>query len=142
MIHNEVLVFGIGNPLRGDDGLGFAFVNQLKEDKNIHLKHAYQLNIEDAEVIQQYKKVIFVDAAVDLEKDFKIVYMSPKSQTQFSSHSLDIPTVMSICLEVYQRLPTVILLKIKGDKFGLNDQLSELSKKRLDLALNILSELL
>ena len=69
----KVLVFGIGNPGRQDDGLGPALVEQaekllpgqLSSASNLQIDYDanYQLNVEDAETISAYDLVYFVDAS-------------------------------------------------------------------------------
>ncbi|RLD75788.1 MAG: Ni/Fe hydrogenase, partial [Bacteroidetes bacterium] len=64
MKKNKTIVFGIGNIGRQDDGLGWLFLDHLKEKQFNHLdlEYRYQLQIEDAELICNYDTVIFVDA--------------------------------------------------------------------------------
>ena len=84
----ELLVYGIGNEARQDDGLGYQFVVNLPDSDHYDKLHCYQLNIEDAELISQYKKVIFVDADVSLDKNFEIRKLNPLPETSFSTHGL------------------------------------------------------
>lgn len=138
----DTLIFGIGNPARGDDGVGYEFVTRLKENGKYHLKHSYQLNIEDAELISHYKKIIFIDAAIDIREDLEVLNLVPKSATSFTTHSLDIPSVLSLCQEVYHRTPNTLLIKIKGSNFELGDRLSDPANRGLETALSRLPEII
>ena len=59
-----MLLIGIGNCSRRDDGLGWAFLDKLKKKMptGVELIYKYQLNIEDAEMISKTDTVIFIDA--------------------------------------------------------------------------------
>jgi hydrogenase maturation protease len=56
----KILVYGIGNPGRQDDGLGILFAEKIEEWLqnqgfiNVEVTSNYQLNIEDAEKISHY----------------------------------------------------------------------------------------
>ena len=82
----ERLIFAIGNPGREDDGLGFEFVNRLSCSNHHDLHHAYQLNIEDAELFSQYKEVFLVDAAKNCEGEFSLDLVVAESEVNFSTH--------------------------------------------------------
>ena len=61
---NQLLLIGIGNSGRSDDGLGWAFVETMAQNEAFtgDTLLRYQLQIEDAAQISEYKQVIFVDA--------------------------------------------------------------------------------
>ena len=68
---NKLLLIGIGNSGRGDDGLGWKFTDLISE-KNYHwidLEYRYQLQIEDTELINNYDTIVFVDASHTVLKD-------------------------------------------------------------------------
>ncbi len=62
------LVIGIGNPLRGDDGVGAVLVEELAEElggwsaPGVELRVVQQLTPELALVMVQAERVLFVDA--------------------------------------------------------------------------------
>jgi Ni,Fe-hydrogenase maturation factor len=61
---DRTIILGIGNNGRQDDGLGWLFLDSLKDlESKLTLEYRYQLQIEDAELISNYKTVIFVDAS-------------------------------------------------------------------------------
>ena len=61
---DKILIIGIGNSGRQDDGLGWKLLDFLNEQnlENIELIYKYQLQIEDADLISSYDRVIIVDA--------------------------------------------------------------------------------
>jgi Ni,Fe-hydrogenase maturation factor len=68
----DIIVLGIGNTGRQDDGLGWLFLDRLKEAGfEGAMEYRYQLQVEDAELISRYSQVIFVDASkTDLSNGF------------------------------------------------------------------------
>ena len=63
---DNILIIGIGNNTRQDDGLGWCFLDSLlKEGYNEeNLLYKYQLMVEDSELIADYDTVFFVDACI------------------------------------------------------------------------------
>src|SRR5690349_3202000 len=66
------LVIGYGNPLRGDDSLGYAVADQLLSEPRprgpdgLWIIRSQQLTPEMAEPLSRSDVAIFVDAAADL----------------------------------------------------------------------------
>ena len=71
----RILIYGIGNPGRQDDGLGTLLVEEIQHAAipgasipGIHHEFSfdanYQLNIEDAEAISRHDIVVFADASL------------------------------------------------------------------------------
>jgi Ni,Fe-hydrogenase maturation factor len=52
---SKKLIVGIGNASRGDDGLGWKFLDLLKERgfDDWELIYRYQLNVEDADLVKE-----------------------------------------------------------------------------------------
>ena len=67
----RVILFGIGNCGRADDGLGWAFLDQIKEKlpDNYDIEYRYQLQVEDAELATNYDTVLFIDAHTEIFKE-------------------------------------------------------------------------
>ena len=62
---DSCLIYGIGNVGRQDDGLGWAFVDWLQSQglcSNADMQRNYQLLLEDAELISNKERVLFIDA--------------------------------------------------------------------------------
>lgn len=137
----RILICGIGNPGREDDGLGFFFVSRLetigftRTDQQIDLRHVYQLNIEDAELICHYDLVIFVDACKNLEGSFQWQQIEGEKQSDFSTHALTIPSVLALASEFFDSVPVCYLLSIGGFTFRIKEGLSEKTEKHLSQAL-------
>ncbi|MEZ4743248.1 MAG: hydrogenase maturation protease [Bdellovibrionota bacterium] len=131
----NTLIYGIGNPGRGDDGLGFAFIERLPIDILYDTHCAYQLNIEDAELFAKYTNIMIIDAAKNLDTNFTFNTVEPKDESSFSTHSMSVATVAALCHNLFRKQPKVRLLAIKGIDFQLKIGLSHSANNALEDAL-------
>ncbi len=134
---NKILVLGIGNIGRQDDGLGWLLLDYLEEAKfeNLDLEYRYQLQIEDAELLRDYKTVIFVDATKENTNDgfyYRICEASDKHS--FSTHELCPETVLFLANNLYQHKPKAFILGIQGYDWNLEIGLSEKAKVNFEKA--------
>src|SRR5579863_2441204 len=64
---SRTLIIGIGNPLRGDDGLGWRAVESLRQIaslQEVETVTCHQLTPEMAESVSRAERVVFIDAYV------------------------------------------------------------------------------
>ena len=131
MKKNKTIVFGIGNIGRQDDGLGWLFLDHLKEKQFNHLdlEYRYQLQIEDAELICNYDTVIFVDAVkCNVAEGFYIKKCKPSAKFGFSTHELAPETILYLAEDLYQHQPKSYILGIEGIQWNLEIGLSSRAK--------------
>lgn len=140
---NNILIIGIGNSGRADDGLGWAFVDKVKTrmPSNFHCEYRYQLQIEDAELIGHYAKVYFVDADTRLwEEGFRMAPCSPNAVHGFSTHELDPETVVYLSETLYNNNPETYVMGISGVNFDLEMGLTREAEVNLNLAWKFFDE--
>jgi len=137
------LVFAWGNPSRGDDALGPSFIERLEALAAAHPEWPrfdaltdFQLQIEHTLDLRNRRRVLFVDASIDCAAPFAVSTIQPARDTSFSSHALS-PQAL---LQVYRDVdgiepPPAQLLAIRGERFGLGDELSATARTHLDAAL-------
>ena len=143
--HNNTFIFGIGNSARQDDGLGWAFLDEIKKSEVFkgELHYCYQLNIEDAEVISNAENVIFVDSfAGDLKENCILEECKMNGEITFTTHALNPEAVLALSNDVYNKKPNAYVLKIKGYKWDLEEGLSQRGKRNLNEALNLIFDLI
>jgi len=73
----RTLVLGIGNPILGDDGVGFHIAQELAkeiEDKNIDVKDTSIDGLNLLELIVGYDKVIIIDAIMTEDGEVGEIY--------------------------------------------------------------------
>jgi hydrogenase maturation protease len=132
----RVLVFGWGNPSRGDDALGPAFIGEAQRRDDVELVVDYQLQPEHALDLVGRDHVLFVDAAVEGVEPFELRVVTADASASLTTHHLS-PGAL---LHVYERLtgqraPPARMLTIRGWQFGLGEALSERARQNLDAAL-------
>jgi len=141
--NDSCLIYGIGNVGRQDDGLGWAFVDWLQaEDRcsNAEMLKGYQLLLEDAELISNKERVLFIDATKDVAvASFTLERAAPKMDFSFTSHAISVPAIMATCQQCFARLPVVHVLAIRGFEFELEMGLTPAAQQNLDDATAYLS---
>ena len=134
--NDSSLIYGIGNVGRQDDGLGWAFVDWLQTQglcSSAEMQRGYQLLLEDAELISNKKRVLFVDATKEASvESFTLGRPTPRMDFSFTSHAISIPAIMATCQQCFQRLPEVYVLAIRGYEFELAMGLTPAAQRNLD----------
>lgn len=131
----RIAVIGIGNDLRGDDGVGPEFVRTLKEN-NIHKIISHFPDLSLAELIKDYDLVIFVDVSINSNKVEIEEINQPKTYTL--SHHFSIENVFWVCKKMYNHNLKGYILKIPGYDFGYKKTISQEAKKNMEQAIKIL----
>lgn len=137
-LDKRIIVLGIGNTGRQDDGLGWLFLDFLKSQKNTCvLEYRYQLQIEDAELISKYDEVIFVDATKEKTKDgFFLKPCQASDKYSFSTHALAPETILYLTNKLYDHHPRSYIFGIQGYEWELKIGLSKRANENLDNAKN------
>lgn len=121
----RVLMIGIGNSGRGDDALGWKFIDET-ETMGFEVDYRYQLQIEDAALIKDYDLVIFVDASAQpLEGGFSFHPCEVKNTISFSTHRIDPCSILWLCRELYGITPEAYVMAIEGKYWELHQGLSK-----------------
>lgn len=145
---SRILIYGFGNPGRKDDGLGIAFADRMekwvqkKGIQNIDFDTNYQLNIEDAYSISKYDLVLFADASLEPLNHYKITFVEPSPNVNFSMHSVSPSYIAYLCRELYDRKPLIFLLHIKGYEWNMEEGLTQMASKSLKKAISFTHKLL
>jgi len=135
---DNTLIIGIGNNTRQDDGLGWCFLEHLENEgfNKDHLLYKYQLMVEDSELIGQYKTVVFVDAnKTALKNGFSIERIFPSDKVSFSTHAVPPDQILHLCETIYHKKPTCYIIKIEGEKWDFNLELTNKASDNLKKAL-------
>ncbi len=143
--NKNTMIFGIGNSARQDDGLGWAFLDEVSKQNKFkgELHYRYQLNIEDAETVSNAEQVIFVDAfAGKQNKSCVFEECKLNGEITYTTHALNPEAIMALCKDVYGVKPEAYILKIKGNEWELGEGLSTKAEYNLNEALTIISKLL
>ncbi|SFH57159.1 hydrogenase maturation protease [Nitrosospira sp. Nsp14] len=138
-----LLIFGYGNPSRGDDALGPLLLERLEA---INLPHVevltdFQLQVEHALDLQDRDKVLFIDASVSCTAPYAFSRLQPQKDTSYSSHVMSPAAVLHAYQDMYGTPPSAYLLEVRGERFELGEPLSLEARSNLDAAFSFLKEL-
>ena len=120
-------ILGIGNTLRGDDGLGIFVCNELEKHRlpGVEIRVAHQLHIEMVSELQSFQRVILVDAAYEGEN---VSLYRLKEQIQSghpNSHNIDAYLLVQLSNTLFPETPDYFLCAVKGTEFDFKESLSE-----------------
>lgn len=132
----SILIFGYGNPSRGDDALGPLFLERILEriqrqpqggagaDHLARLRDQlecltdFQLQIEHALDLLGRALVLFVDASESGPEPFTLVQLHPDAQLSYTTHAMSPSAVLAVYQQTQrQPLPPCWLLAIRGYDF-------------------------
>jgi len=130
------LVIGYGNPLRGDDGLGWEVAGRLAAsvaDKSVAIMAVHQLTPELAEPVSEAETVIFVDASYEGEPGtWRCDEVTPASATASPlGHHFDISGLLAYARAVFQASPRAFVVSVAAESFECHDDLSPTVKAAL-----------
>ena len=125
---SSTLIVAYGNPLRGDDGVGWQAAillsRELKEQVQVLARH--QLTPELAETLSQVAQVIFIDAACEgaagQVRCRKVE--GTVSAAQPFTHHVAPADLLSAAQHLYGHAPAGYLITINGGSFGYTETLS------------------
>ncbi len=124
----RVLVIGIGNPLRSDDGLGWSVAEQLPQQlltANLQVLKVHQLTPELAEAISEMDLAVFVDAGAHGAPGTLTVEPVSVSEADLRfSHDVTPATVLQMSRTLYGKAPLAYLLCVAGKTFEHGESLS------------------
>jgi hydrogenase maturation protease len=132
-----ILVFGWGNPSRGDDALGPLFVERIEAMNlpGVECLTDFQLQVEHALDLKGRARVLFVDASIDTPT-IAATRIEPTRDTTFTSHAISPQSVMQTYLDIEKSPPPPSwLLAIGGRSFELGEPLSVDAAANLETAI-------
>jgi hydrogenase maturation protease len=135
----RILLIGIGNCGRGDDGLGWRFADYICESGYdfFDVEYRYQLQVEDAELVRNYDMVIFVDATIAKNgSGFEMKLCKPATGFYFSSHKQSPETILFLSAHLFDKSPEAYVLSISGCEWDLKTLLHENAEKNLNAAID------
>jgi len=133
------LIIGIGNPLRGDDGLGWAVAEQLSRDCDMgcDIQTVYQLTPELAQWMAAVNLVVMIDASHEGEPGELHIRPLPlplsAQPSAVGAHYTTPEELAALTLAVYGRCPPVVIVSMTGANFSIGEQLSSIVARRIPL---------
>ncbi len=136
------LIFGWGNPSRGDDALGPLFVEHFAELARRHPEWGevecltdFQLQVEHALDLQGRRRVLFVDASIDAPAPYSLTRIEAARDASFTTHAMSPQAVLRVFTDIEDEPPPAWLLAIRGLHFELGEGLGAAAREHLAAAL-------
>lgn len=146
-----LLIFGYGNPGRGDDGLGPLLLEELEQRLvpatrdaagGVEFLTDFQLQVEHALDLVDRRLVLFADADVACPPPYRLSYLEAASEPSYSTHAISPAAVLHWYREIQGGPPPpTFLLGIRGDAFELGAELSREARGHLAAAVELVLEL-
>ncbi len=115
---NKILILGIGNVLMGDEGVGVHAIKELEKESfppNVSLLDGGTGGFHLLEYLQEYPKIIMIDATMDGKPAGTISLIEPKFATDFpkslSAHDIGLRDLIE-STAVLGELPKMYLITI------------------------------
>jgi hydrogenase maturation protease len=134
-----ILLLGIGNSLRSDDGIGAYVCAQMQhlQLNNVVIQTAQQLQTEYVEELLNYKAVIVIDASIAAtEVSFEKVVAGGSAVA--SSHHMNLSMMQALAQQLYGKPVELYSCAIPAENFELGDSLSSTAKQHAATAIKLL----
>jgi hydrogenase maturation protease len=147
--HPSLVIFGYGNPSRGDDALGSILLARAEalarevEGLDFALVEDFQLQVEHALDLEGRDLALFIDAAESGPAPFAFRRLAPAEDASYSTHAITPQAVLHAFRKVRGiDSPPSYVLAVRGSAFELGEDLSEEARRHLESASAFLEELL
>lgn len=141
-----ILIFGYGNPSRGDDALAPLLLERISHGSDVELLTDFQLQIEHSLDMVGRELILFVDASIACSSPFEFTPLeciNPRTTPTYTTHQLTPEELVKTYLDVHQQpAPPTYLLSIRGEQFEFGAALSEAAETNLLLATQWVAQLL
>lgn len=136
-----VLVFGWGNPSRGDDALGPLCVDRLRAlggyGGRVEFLDDFQLQVEHALDLVGRTQVLFVDASRSAVAPFEVLAVQARQDASFTTHAMSPQALLQVFRDIHREAPPpCTLLGIRAAGFALGEPPSAQALHDLDAAVD------
>ncbi len=107
----------------------------------VHSLSCALLTPELADPISQARKVVFVDAAVDVPKAVQLRKVKPADTSQIMAHAANPATMLALARDVFGQAPEAWLLTIPVQEMGIGEELSPIARRGLEAAVKKIRKL-
>lgn len=125
------LLLACGNPLRGDDGVGWKIAEAVEQDPataDVKVIIMQQFTPELAEAIRDADTVVFVDAAANTAAgEVTLLHLTPAAELpRLLTHHMPPDSLLTLTQELYGKLPArAFAVTVGGASFDLGETITE-----------------
>ncbi len=146
----SLLIFGYGNPSRGDDALGPALLERISELLATHpakddttLLTDFQLQPEHTLDLADRDGVLFLDASVSCAAPYAFARLTPQAEVGYTTHAMHPAALLAVYRQVMaSEPPPAWLLTVRGVAFELGEPISIGGQANLDAAFRFVAQFL
>jgi hydrogenase maturation protease len=146
---NKILILGIGNVLMGDEGVGVHAIKELEKETfppNVTLLDGGTGGFHLLEYLQEYPRIIMIDATMDGKPAGTISLIEPKFATDFpkslSAHDIGLRDLIE-STAVLGELPKMYLITVTIDSIqSMQMELSPEIEKQIPAVVGKVKEVL
>ena len=139
------LLFGYGNPGRGDDAVGPALIEAMQTYLDNHNRSAdvecltdMQLQIEHVTDMVDRDRILFIDADMSCEEACALRLLPSEKDDSYTTHAMSPGALTYTYQQVYGRpAPAAYVLSIRTYTFELGDDICEQARQNLCLAIEM-----
>lgn len=140
-----ILLFGYGNPGRGDDAVGPALIETMQTYLADHSLTAdvecltdMQLQIEHVTDMVDRDRILFIDADMSCEEACALRLLPSEKDDSYTTHAMSPGALIYTYQQVYGRpAPAAYVLSIRTYTFELGDDMCEQARENLSLAIEM-----
>jgi len=140
----KLLLFGYGNPGRGDDALGPELIERIARSQlaGVECQNDMQLQVEHVTDLAACDQVLFIDADISCTEPFHLSEITAAKDGSYTSHAMNPTALLHAYRQVYGTdAPPAFLLRIRGYQFALGDPLSDQAATNLEAATSLVRAL-
>ena len=128
-----VLVLGLGNPLRGDDGVGPRIIEELTRrglPEGVTVRDVGNAGLDLLNILEGWERAVIVDAAEMGREPGQFVRFTPdearltQKDDHFSLHNAGLSEVLALANALGRTLPDFVIFGIQPAEFGWREGLS------------------
>lgn len=135
------VILACGNPSRGDDAIGPLLLARLDEwlqargiAGHFELIEDFQFQVEHALDLTGRRAALFIDAGEGTPAPFSLTELDASSSTGHGTHAISPAAVLAVHRRIAGEPPPASVLCVRGESFGLGEELSPAAAGHLDAA--------
>ncbi len=135
----DTLVFGWGNPSRGDDALGPLAIEAIESlgRPDVECLTDFQLQVEHALDLQGRRRVLFIDASESAAAPYAVTVLAGRADASYTTHEMSPEAVLHVYASVLGTPPPpALLLAVRGEVWELGTDPSPAALANLTAALD------
>jgi hydrogenase maturation protease len=145
----RVLVLGVGNLLRGDEGVGIHAVRELTKrplPPHVDVVDGGTAGLDLLHLMGEYDRVVIIDAVEAGEEPGAILRFAPQDITSqagdfaISLHQTEVLEVFSLAAYLGRDLPPILIYGMQPEAMGWSTELSSTVQERLEALLDAIQE--